>query len=167
MSTRVHVHTSFQPRYSYERVAPMGAHFDPLFTPQLTPQEMLEAGVFDGWYFRGEHDEYPKEWFVHAKLAHDGPDSALNFFKVHASQPLSVWHAKGWIYPDDPHGWFEWYCRYYTGRRIPEEDARQIKRWYAIRRHIAQIVHNCTPGDLMCRRKQRQALLHWAYDSRV
>ncbi len=128
---------------------------------------MLEAGVFDGWYFRGEHAEYPTRWFAHAKLAHDAPDPTLNFFKVHASQPLSVWQAKGWIYPDDPRGWFEWYCRYYMGRRIPEEDMRQIKRWYAMRRHIAQIVHNCSSGDLMCRRRQRQALLHWAYDSRV
>jgi hypothetical protein len=78
-----------------------------------------------------------------------------------------VWRRKGWIHPDDPRGWFQWYCRYYMGRRLPGEDGRQIKRWKAMRRHIAQIRNNCDEGDTSCRRKQRQALLHWAYDSRA
>jgi len=43
---------------------------------------------------------------------------------------------------------------------------RQIKRWKAIQRHIAQLTKNCRKGDFSCRPKQRQALLHWAYDSR-
>ena len=90
----------------------------------------------------------------------------MNFFGVDASQPLSVWQAKGWIHPDDPRGWFQWYCRYTMGRRMPLEDQRQIKRWKAIRRHVRQIEHKCEPGDLGCRPRQRQALLHWAYDSR-
>ena len=112
--------------------------------------------------------EFPAAWFKRAKLhppGKPGHDPKLNFFGVDASQPLAVWRAKGWIHPDDPRGWFQWYCRYYLGRR-PEDDARQIKRWKMMRRHIRQIQINCVKGDLDCRRKQRQALLHWAYDSR-
>jgi len=110
--------------------------------------------------------EFPKEWYEKAKLCHEFRDPKLNFFGINASQPLSVWQKKGWIYEEDPRGWFQWYCRYYMGRRIPEEDIRQIKRWRAIKRHIGQIKKNCGEKDLDCRRKQRQALLHWAYDSR-
>jgi hypothetical protein len=161
---RITTHDPLQPGYTYTLTAPMG-ELGPDFTPDLTPPEMLELGVFDGWYFEGHHDEYPKEWFTHAKIATDGPDPSLNFFGVHASQTREVWQQKGWIHPDDPRGWFEWYCRYYMGRRH-EDDGRQIARWRAVRRHIAQLTKNCERGDFSCRKKQRQALLHWAYDSR-
>ena len=127
---------------------------------------MLRLGVFGGKYMTDCRDEFPRSWFAHAKLSIGAADSSLNFFGLHASQPLSVWRAKGWIHPDDPRGWFQWYCRYYMGRRTPDEDARQIKRWKAISRHVRQLQRACAPGDLWCRRRQRQALLHWAYDSR-
>jgi len=153
--------------YSYELVAPIGEKFDPEFRPDLTPAEMLRLGVFCGKYMTDCRDEFPAEWFSDAKLASDKRDCSLNCFGVDASQSLSVWRAKGWIYPDDPRGWFQWYCRYYLGRRLPQEDARQIKRWKAMRRHVRQIERNCEPGDPMCRKRQRQALLHWAYDSRL
>lgn len=166
MSRTVHVHDNFQDDYSYQLTAPVGQQFDPEFKPELTPQEMLELGVFGGFYFHGYHDEFPKEWFANARLADTTADPKLNFFEVAASQPLQVWRDKGWIYPDDPKGWFQWYCRYYMGRRLPEEDQRQIKRWKAIRRHVGQIKKACKPGDMTCHRRQRQALLHWAYDSR-
>ena len=83
---------------------------------------MLRLGVFCGKYMTDTRKEFPASWFVGAKLAPKQRDCALNFFGVDASQPLSVWRAKGWIHPDDPRGWFQWYCRYYLGRRMPEED---------------------------------------------
>ena len=162
----VTVNDHMQHGYRYELTEPAGRNFDPEFQPQLTPKAMLELGVFCGKYMRDCRNEFPKSWFARAKIAEGERDCSLNYFSVNASQPLSVWRAKGWIYPDDPRGWFQWYCRYYLGRRIPDEDARQIKRWKAIRRHIGQVVKNCEPGDLYCRPRQRQALLHWAYDSR-
>jgi hypothetical protein len=160
----IRVHDSRQD-YIYTLSAPTGKDFDPEFKPELTPQEMLELGVFGGSYFGHEYDEFPKSWFEHAKLS-PTKNPKLNFFEVDASQPLAEWQRKGWIYEEDPRGWFQWYCRYYLGRRIPEEDARQIKRWKNMTRHSSQVKKYCTPGDLSCRRRQRQALLHWAYDSR-
>jgi hypothetical protein len=137
----------------------------PEFKPELTPRQMLEFGVFGGHYWPELPTEFPAEWFGQAKLSPEKPDPACNCFGVLASQSLETWQAKGWIYPGDPCGWFQWYCRYFQGRRIPFEDERQVKRWKAMRRHQAQIQHNCKPGDLSCRPRQRQALLQWAYDS--
>ncbi len=141
--------------------------FDPDFTPQFTPKDMLELGVFGGAYFEHVPPHHPASWWKKAKLSPDGkPHRELNYFGVLASQSRSVWEKKGWIHKDDPHGWFEWYCNYYLGRRH-EDDERQIKRWRAMQRHVAQIVQNCRKGDEFCRRRQRQALLHWAYDTRT
>jgi hypothetical protein len=161
------VNDRMQRGYRYERVAPPGGDFDPSFTPELTPEAMLALGVFCGKYMTDTRAEFPAHWFTHARLARGRRDCSLNYFGVDASQPLSVWRAKGWINDDDPRGWFQWYCRYFMGRRMPEEDQRQIKRWRAMRRHVSQIKRNCEPNDLTCRRRQRQALLHWAYDSRL
>lgn len=160
------VHDSLQDGYHYSLVAPIGKEFDSEFRPDLTPKEMLAMGVFGGKYMTDCRGEFPKEWFAKAKLSSDKKDITLNYFGVDASQPLSVWREKGWIFSDDPRGWFQWYCRYFMGRRLPEEDRRQIRRWKMMQRHIAQMRRNCRTGDLLCRRRQRQALLHWAYDSR-
>jgi hypothetical protein len=160
------VSDKMQKGYRYELCAPTGRNFDPAFEPDLTPKEMLRLGVFCGKYMTDTRGEFPKSWFEGAKLSPEKRDCSLNFFSVDASQPLSLWRKKGWIHPDDPRGWFQWYCRYYLGRRMPEEDQRQIKRWKAMRRHVKQIERNCEPGDVFCRPRQRQALLHWAYDSR-
>jgi hypothetical protein len=162
----VTVNDKMQRGYRYVLVAPPGRNFDPEFRPDLTPKEMLALGVFCGKYLTDCHDEYPASWFVRAKLSRSGRDCSLNYFGVDASQPLSVWRKKGWIHPDDRRGWFQWYRRYCMGRRLPEEHARQIRRWKAMRRHVAQIKNHCEPGDPTCRPRQRQALLHWAYDSR-
>ncbi len=161
----IHVHDTMQVA-TYTLSEPEGKNFDPRFKPELTPKQMLALGVFGGKYMTDCQDEFPADWFTHAKLCHEKHDPALNYFGINASQPLTEWRRKGWIHPADPRGWFQWYCRYYQGRRMPQEDDRQIKRWLAIRRHIAQIRKNCRPGDMTCRRKQRQAVLHWAYDSR-
>lgn len=169
MKKIVTVSDKMQKKYRYTLTEPVGRNFAKDFKPDLTPKEMLALGVFGGRYMRDCRKEFPKDWFKKAKFYPEGlkgHDKKLNFFKIDASQPLSVWKKKGWIYQDDPRGWFQWYCRYYMGRRLPKEDERQIKRWRAIRRHIAQIGRHCDPRDLTCRPRQRQALLHWAYDSR-
>lgn len=162
---RVIVNDLMQQDYVYLVTEPVGENFDPSFEPDLTPAEMLELGVFGGKYMTDCRDEYPADWFANARLCHERHDPTLNLFGVNASQPLSVWRKKGWIWEEDPRGWFQWYCRYYMGRRS-EDDERQIKRWRAVRRHVAQLKKHCRPGDLRCRPRQRQALLHWAYDSR-
>ncbi len=136
-----------------------------LFKPDLTPKEMLELGVFGGWYFEGKHEEYPADWFKTAKLSIDGFDVSLNRFGVASGQPREVWLEKGWITPEDPLGWFQWYCRFTMGRRLPGVDAFQIGRWRSFgARHGAQVRANCDPGDVYCRPRQRQGLLQWAFD---
>jgi len=148
----------------------MGQSFDPEFQPELTPPEMLQMGVFEGKYLNDCTDEFPSEWFEASQDKRSlVADPALNFFGIKSRQNLQTWRDKGWITPDDPdvRGWFQWYCRYYLGRRDPILDPRQINRWKAFRRHLAQVQKNCPPGDLTCRPKQRQALLQWAYDPRI
>jgi hypothetical protein len=164
-SKTVTVNDTMQRGYRYKLVEPAGRNFAPGFQPQLTPKEMLELGVFGGKYMTDCKREFPASWFAGAKLSPRKKDPALNHFGVDASRPLSYWKKKGWIHDDDPRGWFQWYCRYYMGRRM-DDDARQIRRWKQMTRHIAQLKKHCEPGDLYCRPRQRQALLHWAYDSR-
>jgi len=161
----VTVHDKMQHGYTYELTEPMGKNFDPEFAPTLTPCKMLSMGVFGGKYMTDCRDEFPDEWFENARLSSEGHDRNLNFFGVDASKPLAYWREKGWIHDDDPRGWFQWYCRYFMGRRY-EDDSRQIRRWRNMRRHVSQLKKNCIRGDLLCRPRQRQALLHWAYDSR-
>ena len=161
----VTINDRMQSGYTYERTEPPGENFHPEFEPDLTPQQLLAMGVFGGKYMTDCRDEFPAEWFENAKLSPEKRNDKLNFFGVDASKPLSYWREKGWIREQDPRGWFQWYCRYWMGRRS-EDDERQVKRWKAMARHIGQIRKNCIKGDLMCRPRQRQALLHWAYDSR-
>ncbi len=165
MKKRVVVDDRMQSDYEYFRTEAVGANFDPRFQPDLTPPELLRLGVFGGKYMTDCRDEFPAAWFKGAKLSPGKRDPGLNCFGVDASQSLAEWRRKGWIGPDDPRGWFQWYCRYYMGRRC-DDDARQIGRWLQMPRHIGQIRANCRRGDLLCRPRQRQALLHWAYDSR-
>jgi hypothetical protein len=165
--TIVHVNDVMQQHYSYELVEAEGENFHPDFKPELKPAEMLELGVFGGKYLTDCQLEFPRPWFKKARLSPDKKDISLNYYSVKASQSLREWQLKGWIHPQDPRGWFQWYCRYFLGRRTPSEDLRQIKRWRAFSRHVGAIRKYCEPWDWRCRKKQRQALLHWAYDARL
>ena len=166
MRIRVLVNDRMQQGYEYFRIQPIGRNFSPEFQPQLTPRQMLQLGVFGGKYLTDCRAEFPQSWFTRARLAKGRREARLNCFGVNASQSLAIWRQSGWIRPQDPRGWFQWYCRYYMGRRSAD-DVRQIRRWRAIARHIAAIRHNCEPGDLECQKRHRQAVMHWAYDSRL
>ena len=158
----IQVSDGYQSDYSYRLTEPEGTNFSPGFTPAYTPQEMLEMGVFEGKYYTDGMQELPAAWFANAKLS-SVADPSLNFFGVKSRQPLSVWRDRGWIIDPDPRGRFQWYCRYYLGRRLPEVDTHQIARWRSFSRHAGQVRANCWPGDLSCRARQRQALLQWSH----
>ena len=159
----IFVQDKMQANYSYELVSAAGKGFADDFKPAFTPKEMLEMGVFEGKYCNDCVNEFPSSWYRNAKIS-DTPDLRLNYFGIKSRQPLSVWRDKGWIFGPDPRGWFQWYCRYYLGRRLYEIDTIQIKRWKAFARHAGQIKANCDPGDIFCRPRQRQGLLQWSYD---
>jgi len=157
------VNDRMQTGYTYVLEAPMGKDFAEGFTPHYSPKEMLKLGVFEGKYCNDCRDEFPEDWYKEAKIS-GVADPSLNCFGVKSRQSLQTWRKKGWIMEPDLRGWFQWYCRYYLGRRIPDVDEKQIKRWRGFARHAGQIKANCAPGDINCRPRQRQALLQWAYD---
>ena len=134
-----------------------------IFTPELSPKKMLELGVFGGSYFGLNIKEYPRSWFKNVKVSKNF-NVELNRFKVKSGLSRKEWLEKGWIFKEDPLGWFQWYCRFCNGRRIPHIDVIQIKRWKNFRRHVLAIKKNCEKNDLGCRRRQRQAILQWSYN---
>jgi hypothetical protein len=109
MKKKVIVNDNIQKNYVYYRTQPVGRNFDKNFKPQLTPKQMLELGVFSGRYLNDCKDEFPSDWFENAKLSKNGKDPSLNYFSIKASMSLKHWKEKGW---------FQWYVRYYMGRRI-------------------------------------------------
>ena len=161
------VYDKMQQGYEYFYSAKEGEIFAPDFTPELTPKQMLKMGVFEGHYLTDCQREFPHDWFIEAKLAPEMPRVDLNFFQVKSRMSLPEWQRRGWILAPDPRGWFQWYCRYYMGRRLVEVDRLQIKRWRAFKRHVAQVKQNCLPLDFECRARQRQALLQWAYNPMI
>lgn len=181
-------HMSLIPHYQYILQADPGSSFAPEFKPVFSPGEMLALGVFEGKYLNDSTDEFPREWFLMADalgtLSQSKPDIECNYFKIKSRQPLSVWKDNGWlprkgshsstgdgrsmladpIKNPDERGWFQWYCRYWLGRRIPDLDAVQIARWRSFTRHVGAIKHRCKAHNVSCSPRERQALLQWSYD---
>lgn len=117
----------------------------PSFSPNKSPEEMLREGVFGGSYFRplrskrlgivieDDWKELPVNWIqglnVSTYLINSEYDAEINKYKVKCGQSIEEWEAAGWIAHEfDVRGWFQWYCRFYQGRRC-EDDERQISRW--------------------------------------
>lgn len=137
------------------------------FCPSYTPVEMLDQGVFEGLYVAAIPN-LPSSWYKHPNVLPRGSDGDVNInrFKVKSRMSLKEWEDKGWTTKDSPLGWFQWYCYYFLGRRIPKEDKLQIGRWNSyVARHQGQIVAAKQLKDLSKRVKQRQGLLQWSWDS--
>jgi len=178
----IHVWNRMSKGYSYRLDEAPGQGFAPEFKPWADPGEMLALGAFEGKYLNDCLLEFPAEWFLRAagldKLHPSDYTKEVNFFQADSRLSLQEWQRKGWVPGGpkktgllaDPHtnpderGWFQWYCRYWMGRRMPVLDAEQIRRWKAFSRHDAQVRKNCQRGDLKCRPRQRQALLQWAWN---
>ena len=159
----INVNDRMQKNYQYTIDTGIGEDFHINFKPHFSPKKMLELGIFEGKYCNDCTNEYPDFWFKNAKLS-PVPNVKINHFSVKSRQPLSTWVKKGWIIGPDPRGWFQWYCRYFLGRRLEGIDDLQIKRWQGFSRHAGQIRKNCKPGDMFCRPRQRQALLQWSHN---
>lgn len=166
---KIVVNDKMQQDYVYELSQSYGKNLGDIMKKALKPSRMLELGVFSGKYLNDCKEEFPSEWFKRAKkkLSRQGDDN-LNCFKVKSGQSLTIWREKGWVIGPDVRGWFQWWCRYYIGRRIKDVDEKQIKRWESFNRHAAQVKKSAKRegrvGDPSFRTKQRQALLQWAYD---
>lgn len=161
--TEIIVSDTMQTGYRYRLCAPICGRFAEDFAPHYSPQQMLEMGVFEGRYINDCTQEFPSDWLQNAKIGQE-PDPSINYFGVKSRQPLSVWKQKGWICGPDPRGWFQWYCRYYLGRRLDNTDRIRIKRRKGFIRHAGQVRANCYPRDVFCRPRQRQVLLQWSHD---
>tara|TARA_Y100000814_G_C12323572_1_gene399046 strand:+ start:333 stop:860 length:528 start_codon:yes stop_codon:yes gene_type:complete len=162
----------------------------PDFKPNLTPKEVFKMGSFGGTYFRPIKSsvtgksyksenvikEYPKSWFTGInKKTHvisSKYDKNINKYKVKCGSSLEDWEKNGWIDKQDPYGWFQWYCRFYRGRRS-DDDERQINRWKKLagpngrfRKRLINMIKkkNTKYNDETVSPVIRQVLLHWGYE---
>ena len=166
-------------------------HID--FKPNLSPHDVLRKGSFGGTYFRNiysqvvgkklenQHLEYPKAWFkdldITNMITSIKYEPKINTYKVKCGQSLTDWEDSGWISNLDPFGWFQWYCRFYLGRRHSIEDERQIKRWRNItgekgrhRNTLITLIYrerqknkDISIHDITISPARRQTLQHWGY----
>ncbi|KAL2094195.1 hypothetical protein ACEWY4_008914 [Coilia grayii] len=159
----------------------------PEFKPNMTPKEVLQAGSFGGTYFRPIYssitkknykdvwNELPEDWLegldIQKQVASATYRQDVNTYEVKCGGSLEMWESSGWIVAQDPYGWFQWYCRFYQGRRT-EDDERQISRWAKCAgvkgrwRHnlITKIVRSgCGYDNPTVSPVVRQTLQHWAY----
>ena len=151
------------------------------FTPNLSPKEIIRLGSFGGTYFYDEggridinYKEFPSNWFEGLEESFylsKKYNRKINFFKIKSGLSQEEWEEKGWINKQDPRGWFQWYCRYYMGRRT-DDDERQIKRWNNFcgekgrwRNYIYSKINKrgTSIDDISFSLAVRQSLLHWGY----
>ena len=186
--TVINVSNTMEKGYSYVLEEAPGTNFAEGFEPVCDPGEMLALGVFGGKYLNDCYTEFPAEWFLRAALlgklcpGKHPQDISVNYFKTDSRLPLSDWKRSGWVPSSklvrtsrrttilsdpaknpDVRGWFQWYCRYWMGRRIPELDAIQVQRWKSFGRHYGAVKKRCRVGELDCRPRQRQGLLQWSW----
>ena len=155
------------------------------FNPNKSPIEVIKEGAFGGIYFRDIYSNVNKKWYKNSwkeffkslNLENIDPryyssnfyDVKINKYRVKFSTSLRFWENKGWINPIAPYGWFQWYCRYYLGRRS-SDDKRQIKRWKNIVTRFKGILVKITKNkgakfnDYSISPKIRQIFLHWGYE---
>ena len=150
------------------------------FNPSYTPKEMMSLGIFGGCYFSTMPEywfELPEDWrkVIPEPINYRAKENyymvSHNRFNVKVGTSLIDWQESGAINEQDPLGWFQWYCRYYQGRRTPD-DARQIGRWRSfVGRHMGPLWRTQCNEDIELLNNlnlypaRRQALLHWGWDS--
>ena len=157
----------------------------PEFRPNMTPREVFSEGSFGGSYWKpifssiisenlnGQHLEF-KDWWIgldEKLICSEEYDKKLNKYSVSSGTSLEMWESKGWIREQDPYGWIQWYCRFFSGRRS-EDDNRQIRRWNSFAgpkgRFRIQLINRIIGADANFDDERvspviRQSLQHWAY----
>ena len=145
------------------------------FQPNISPVDVIKKRAFGETYFRDIYSKtnnkfYKNSWKEFEELKNidkkyycsDFYDANLNYYKVEVGTSLRFWESKGWINKIDPYGWFQWYFRYWKGRRS-KDDKRQINRWKRIASRFIDILKKLN-GKNKGSKKIRQILLHWCYE---